>query len=132
MSKDLFIVAVRWNDACALAGTWHHQDSIDHSPAECLSVGHVVQWDETGISLAISSHADSFGCIKFIPNGCITDVRSLYYSDTCAEAARPVLAPKNGRHAGPENTRNPKNKKPPRGASLGAKLVTARTTGSSG
>jgi hypothetical protein len=104
-----FIVAVAWKDAAQAAGTWHHRDSIDHTPAHCVSVGHVAQWDDTGISLAISAHGESFGCIKFIPAGCITNVRVL---ETGRLVSRPDLPQTDGKDVDKEAGGHSTKKRP--------------------
>ena len=94
---DPFVVLVEWTDSWSNPkSVWIDVADMDHSECICTSVGFVIKWDKLGMSLAISKHETTYGCVKFIPSGAIRSVRVLKKS---ARIKSPVLASKNGRPA---------------------------------
>lgn len=84
MSKKITVgpgdfVVVEWKDAVSL-DDWTNRAELDLPPADCLSVGIVVDWKpDVGLTIAVNHDVtnDNFSCIMLIPSGMIGRVRKL-------------------------------------------------------
>ena len=67
--KRLPLVYIEWDDHHANA-SW--QDTVDHDPAHCMSVGWLYHEDHKGVTLISNVTDDSVGNSQFILKSCIT------------------------------------------------------------
>jgi len=67
--KRLPLIYIEWDDHHA-NGAW--QDTVDHEPAHCMSVGWLYREDDKGMTLVCNVTDDCVGNSQYILKSCIT------------------------------------------------------------
>jgi hypothetical protein len=67
--KRLPLVYIEWDDHHANA-SW--QDTVDHDPAHCMSIGWLYHENNKGLTLISNVTDDTVGNSQFILKSCIT------------------------------------------------------------